>query len=230
MGIALLTYSQSATGRDITETNITNRLQRRRVRSDATMVTKSMEQKVTAAEKKRMTFDADAYPTSFSGKSPIKGKKLGHLVYQVSDIDRSVKFWTEVMGFTETDRNDLGMVFFRCGTDHHGIGLVPRPGLRRPASNAGLHVEHLAVEVENTDVLLQAREYLIENNIPIRFEGRKGAGCNYSINFLDPDGYEFEIYCNMDQIDESGRLRPKAHFLPKNTLAAALANPVPDKW
>jgi catechol 2,3-dioxygenase-like lactoylglutathione lyase family enzyme len=189
-----------------------------------------MEQKVTTAEKRKLTVASDARPRTYSGRSPIKPKKLGHLVYQVSDMDRSVMFWTEVMGFIETDRNDLGMVFFRCGADHHGIGLVPRPGTHRPDSDAGLHVEHLAMEVENTDVLIQAREYLIKNNILIRFEGRKGAGCNYSINFLDPDGYEFEIYCNMDQIDKSGKLRPKDHFSPTNTLADALANPVPEKW
>jgi len=60
--------------------------------------------------------------------------------------------------------------------------------------------------------------------------GRKGAGCNYSINFLDPDGYEFEIYRKMDQLDSSGRLRPKERFRPANTLAEALANPVSETW
>jgi catechol 2,3-dioxygenase len=157
-------------------------------------------------------------------------KKLGHLVYQVSDIERTLKFWTEVMGFRETDRNAHGMVFLRCAADHHAIGLVPVPGGRRSPHGAGMHIEHLAMEVENTDVLLNAREYLLQNNIPIRFEGRKGAGCNYSINFLDPDGYEFEIYCKMDQIDESGRLRPQDQFLPKTSLAEAVANPVPEQW
>lgn len=189
-----------------------------------------MQQRVTTAEKKTLSVTADTHPSSYTGTSPIKVKKLGHLVYQVRDMERSVRFWTEVMGFIETDRNDLGMVFFRCGADHHAIGLVPRAGERRPEAETGLQVEHLAMEVENTDVLLKAREYLLRNGIPIRFEGRKGAGCNYSINFLDPDGYEFEIYCNMDQIDASGRLRPKEHFRPMNTLADALAAPVPFTW
>ncbi len=189
-----------------------------------------MPQRVTTAEKRTLEVTADTHPASYSGSSPIKVKKLGHLVYQVSDMERSVRFWTEVMGFIETDRNDLGMVFFRCGADHHGIGLVPRPGERRPDPAIGLQMEHLALEVENTDVLIQAREYLLRNGIPIRFEGRKGAGCNYSINFVDPDGYEFEIYCNMDQIGPDGRLRPKEQFRPESTLARALANPVPATW
>jgi catechol 2,3-dioxygenase-like lactoylglutathione lyase family enzyme len=189
-----------------------------------------MQQQVSYAEKKRLAVTANTHPTAYTGTSPIRVKKLGHLVYQVSDMERSIRFWTEVMCFIETDRNDLGMFFFRCGSDHHAIGLVPRGGSTRPPHEAGLHIEHLAMEVESLDVLVKAREYLSQNHIPIRFEGRKGAGCNYSINFLDPDGYEFEIYCNMDQIDSTGCLRPKEQFRPANTLAEAIANPVPEKW
>ena len=66
---------------------------------------------------------AQIHPETYKGTSPIKVNKLGHMVYEVSDVERTVKFWTEVMGFTETDRNEHGMVFFRCGADHHAIGL-----------------------------------------------------------------------------------------------------------
>ena len=31
--------------------------------------------------------------------TPVKVKKLGHVVLTVSDIERTVKFWTEIMGF-----------------------------------------------------------------------------------------------------------------------------------
>lgn len=170
------------------------------------------------------------HPLSYQGTSPIKVNKLGHLVYEVSDIERSARFWSEVMGFHETERNEIGMVFFRCGADHHAIGLKPSKDKTRRDLKAGLQVEHLAMEVANTDVLLKARDYLKANGIPVVFEGRKGAGCNYAINFLDPDGYEFEIYCSMDQIDASGRLRPKEQFIRANNLDDAIARPVPSKW
>lgn len=182
-------------------------------------------------ERREKAAKADAtHPTSYKGKSPIKVNKLGHFVYEVTDIERTVKFWTEVMGFHETDRNDHGMVFFRCARDHHGIGLKPSKAKRRPDPGTALRVEHLAMEVDNTDVLLAARDYLKANNIPIVFEGRKGAGCNISINFLDPDGYEFEIYCQIDQIGDDGRLRPKEHFHRTDTLDEAIAHPVPKTW
>ncbi|MBI76726.1 MAG: hypothetical protein CMM53_02955 [Rhodospirillaceae bacterium] len=36
------------------------------------------------------------------------------------------------MGFEETDRNAIGMVFFRCGSDHHAIGLKLSKAQSRP--------------------------------------------------------------------------------------------------
>ena len=168
--------------------------------------------------------------SSYVGTSPIKVNKLGHMVYVVSDIERSVKFWTEVMGFHETDRNERGMVFFRCAADHHAIGLAPGNGKPRADFKEFMQVEHLAMEVDNTDILLKARDFLKANNIPIVFEGRKGAGCNIAINFRDPDDYEFEIYCQMDQVDESGSLRPSDQFSRASSLAEAIANPLPKGW
>ena len=164
--------------------------------------------------------------------SPIKVNKLGHFVYEVSDIERTVKFWKEVMNFEETDRNAKGMVFFRCGSDHHAIGLTPmQSGKKSERDMSGtLQVEHLAFEVDNIEILQKAKQYFIDNNIPIVFEGRKGAGCNISINFLDPDGYQFEIYCDMDQIGKDGRLRPSSMFKPRNPLEDAISNPVEKIW
>ena len=150
----------------------------------------------------------------------------------MTDVERTVKFWKEVMGFVETDRNAKGMVFFRCGADHHGIGLKPIAPGKKPSRDmkGSLQMEHLAFEVDNIEVLLKAKAYFHANNIPIVFEGRKGAGCNISINFLDPDGFEFEIYCEMDQIGPDGRLRPETKFKPRNPLEEALKDPVDKKW
>ena len=157
----------------------------------------------------------------------MKVDRRGEMVDEVSDIERKVKFWTEVRGCEETDRNDIGMVFFRCGADHHAIGLKPGKKKRRPGDGDGMQMEHLALEVDNIDVLFKARDFLRENNIPIVFEGRQGAGCNTALNFKHPDGYEFAIYCTMDQIDETGSLRPKELLRRAASVEEAKDNPVP---
>lgn len=187
-----------------------------------------------ASVRREETYDVrgNYHPETYTGTSPIKVNKLGHFVYEVTDIERTVKFWREVMGFSETDRNKHGMVFFRCGADHHAIGLRPMAPGKQPHRDmrGSLQMEHLAFEVDNVEVLKQAKAYFQKNNIPIVFEGRKGAGCNISINFLDPDGYEFEIYCEMDQIGPEGRLRPATQFRPRNPLEEAIADAVQKDW
>jgi catechol 2,3-dioxygenase len=172
------------------------------------------------------------HPDAYAGQSPIRVNKLGHFLYEVTDVERTVRFWKEVMGFMEADRNRHGMVFLRCGADHHAIGLKPMKEGKTPRRDmkGSLQMEHLAFEVDDVEMLKKAKAYLNANGIPIVFEGRKGAGCNISINFLDPDGYEFEIYCEMDQIGPDGRLRPESMFRPRNPLEDAIANPVEKKW
>jgi catechol 2,3-dioxygenase-like lactoylglutathione lyase family enzyme len=168
-------------------------------------------------------------PQTYEGKTPVKVKKIGHFVYEVSDIERSVKFWTDVMGFEVTESNELGIVFLHYGADHHGIGLIATDAKRRgelPASQ----LQHLALEVENVEALLAARDYLKRNNVPIVFEGRKGAGSNYGLNFLDPDGNQFELYCDIDQIGPSGRIRPRSQWIRAKTLDEAIAKPLAKEW
>ena len=47
----------------------------------------------------------------------------------MSDLERSVRFYTEVLGFSVSDVYPAemvpgGMVFMRCNADHHGVALV----------------------------------------------------------------------------------------------------------
>ena len=55
--------------------------------------------------------------------TPVRVKKIGHIVFRVKDVEETIKFWTEVMGFHVSDRNEGGLIFLRCGSDHHTIGV-----------------------------------------------------------------------------------------------------------
>jgi catechol 2,3-dioxygenase len=159
--------------------------------------------------------------------TPIKVAKLAHLVYEVSDIERSARFWTEIMGFHISDRNEKGMVFLRHGSDHHSIGLVQVAGLVRPKEGEHLRFGHLAMEVASVDILLKARDFLKQHNIPITFEGRKGPGGNIGLEFEDPDGYGFEIYAGMDQLGPDGKSRPQEEWIRVRSIEEALEKPLP---
>ena len=70
------------------------------------------------------------------------------------------------------------------------------------------------------------RERLREFNVPITFEGRRRAGCQISVEFLDPDGHSIEIYWGLDQIGTDGRVRPTNEWKGVRGLEAAVADPV----
>jgi catechol 2,3-dioxygenase-like lactoylglutathione lyase family enzyme len=175
-----------------------------------------------------MPADTTMAAKSQAQESPIKVRKIGHLVYEVSDVARTVKFWTEMLGFKVSDRNEFGMVFLRSGSDHHSIAVMAGKSKERP--EGGLRVDHLALEVGSMQELIAARDFLKAQGVPVTWEGRRGPGGNPGFHCLDPDGYEFELYCDMDQIDARGVSRPPAQWNRVGSLEDAAAKPLPKSW
>ena len=153
-------------------------------------------------------------------------KKIGHVVLNVSDLEASVRFYTEVLGLQISARYPAtmvpgGLVFMRCNTDHHGVALVGGGSkLERTTLN------HFAFEVGSPDDVFRARAWLRERGVPIVFEGRRRAGCQLAVEFQDPDGNNLEIYWGLDQIGTGGQARPAAEWRPAKSLEDAVANPV----
>jgi catechol 2,3-dioxygenase-like lactoylglutathione lyase family enzyme len=158
---------------------------------------------------------------------PFRIAKLGHIVLNVGDLERSVRFYTQVLGFAVSDvyPPELvpgGMVFMRCNADHHGVALVG--SLTRPSDSFELN--HLAFEVATLDEVLRARDHLRRHGVPIDFEGRRRAGCQIAVEFRDPDGHRLEIYWGVDQVGSDGIVRPSEEWKGAHSLAAAIADPV----
>src|SRR4029077_12616355 len=82
----------------------------------------------------------------------FKIRRLGHIVLQVTDLARSLLFYTQVLGFkvTEVYSEDLqpgGFAFLRCHTDHRSTALVGSGGGQ--SRHAELH--HIAFEVGSVE-------------------------------------------------------------------------------
>src|SRR5499427_4353340 len=104
---------------------------------------------------------------------PFRIGKLGHVVLNVRDVERSARFYTEVLGFEISDvyPEEMvpgGMVFLRCNADHHGIALVG--SLAEPATNSDLN--HVAFEVSTLDEVIRAHDHLRQHGAQIDFAGR----------------------------------------------------------
>ena len=158
---------------------------------------------------------------------PFALTKLGHVVLNCSDLERSVKFYTEVLGFKISDvygddMMDGGMVFMRFNADHHGIALVGT--MTGPSPNVELN--HLAFEVDTLDEVVLARNHLKKHGVAIDFEGRRRAGVQIAVEFRDPDGHRLEIYWGLDRVGPDGYIRPANEWKGAKTLRDAIADPV----
>ena len=139
--------------------------------------------------------------------SAIKPKKLGHLVLKVRDIHESVRFYSEILGLEVSDWIEEQMVFLRCGSDHHDLGLFQLPKDSSDFDNCSTEgspgLEHFSYEVEDYQEVERAVSLLQENDIEIvRGPGKHGPGENIFLVFKDPDGNFVEIYCEMVQVTE----------------------------
>ncbi len=158
---------------------------------------------------------------------PFAITKLGHVVLNCSDMDRSVRFYTQVLGFEISDiyPDEMvpgGMVFMRFNEDHHGVALVGS----MTSSSPNIELNHMAFEVATLDEVVRARNHLKKHGVTIDFEGRRRAGVQIAVEFRDPDGHRLEIYWGLDRVGRDGYVRPSSEWKLARSLKEAIEDPV----
>ena len=79
----------------------------------------------------------------------FKIRRVGHLVLRVKDLERSRKFFTEVLGFPQVGQNDRGMLFFSTDVadNHHMLAIrQAKEGSGMPDSER-VGMEHVSFEL-----------------------------------------------------------------------------------
>jgi catechol-2,3-dioxygenase len=118
-------------------------------------------------------------------------KRLQHLVLWVANVDRSVRFYTELLGFEVTTRYPNAAFLKIPGTpDDHHLGLFEQPGAAPPDEGAA-RMYHAAWEVGEITDLARARRRLAEAGALV---GQSDHGVSLSLYAKDPDGLEFEVF------------------------------------
>ena len=130
-------------------------------------------------------------------------KEIGHLVLNVSDVERSTAFYRDVVGFQVARYRPGGTgTFLTCGVVHHNLALFKAPEGAQPVQKGQIGLNHFAFKVENYDVLQAAYKRLVEEGATI--DHIVDHGMTRSVYFLDPDGIEMELFCDTFDTEAEG--------------------------
>ncbi|MBX3578226.1 MAG: VOC family protein [Rhizobiaceae bacterium] len=117
---------------------------------------------------------------------------IGHVNLRVSDVERSLSFYTEVLGFELTARLGTDAAFISAGGYHHHIGLncwESRRGARPAAGATGLH--HFAILYPDRATFAAAYRRVVACGVTIT--GASDHGCAEAVYIEDPDGNGVEL-------------------------------------
>lgn len=122
-----------------------------------------------------------------------EGTRIGHVHLKVSDLERSIAFYRDVIGLEVMQRYGPQAAFLSAGGYHHHLGLNTwdsAGGPRPPRNAVGLY--HTAFLYPDRAALARAFRRVIEAGVEI--EGAADHGVSEAIYFSDPDGNGIELY------------------------------------
>ncbi|HVM89166.1 MAG TPA: VOC family protein [Puia sp.] len=119
--------------------------------------------------------------------------RIGHVHLKVSDLDKALFFYKDLLGFEITQLYGNGAVFLSAGGYHHHIGLntwYSKNAPPAPAKSTGLF--HTAILYPTRKDLAIVLKRLIDADYPLT--GASDHGVSEAIYLDDPDGNGVELY------------------------------------
>lgn len=130
---------------------------------------------------------------------------IGHVHLTVADLERSLAFYRDLLGFTVTTRYGDSAVFLSAGGYHHHIGLNTWAGkgvTPPPAGHSGLF--HFAILYPSRKELARVLKRLQDAHYSLT--GAADHGVSEALYLNDPDGIGVELYAD----------RPRSEWKVKN--------------
>ena len=153
------------------------------------------------------------------------GTRIGHVHLKVSDLQRALHFYCDLLGFELTQTYGDQAAFISAGGYHHHIGLntwYSKNGPPAPKNTAGLF--HIAILYPTRKDLASILNRLLQADYPLT--GAADHGVSEALYLDDPDGNGVELYWDRPQGDwpkkEDGSLDMYTKRLDLNDLLSAL--------
>ncbi|MGB1585867.1 MAG: VOC family protein [Thermoplasmatota archaeon] len=148
----------------------------------------------------------------------MQARGLYHAVLYVRDLQASVAFYRDLLGF-----EPIGDAFggkaqaFRAADHrtHHELLLIEVGDAPHPGRSRRLGLYHLGIKVgDSMDELRAAKRELDAAGVTI--VGMSDHTATWSLYILDPDGNELELYCDNPDVDWKNN--PEAVMAPIRPL------------
>ncbi len=129
----------------------------------------------------------------------MKARYLGHVVFYVKDLERSLAFYRDLLGFLEVGRVFGGSAAaLTSGRTHHELLLIQVGDAPPPPAGRRLGLYHIGIKVgDSLDELRAAKRELEQAGIEI--DGMSDHTASQSLYLRDPDGNEVEVYVDADE-------------------------------
>lgn len=154
---------------------------------------------------------------------PFRIARLGHTGWSSTNLPGLIAFLRSGLGLAISDIDsfpnipvdmdpELAKIYFmRCASDHHTLVVASREAhLTRAAANSPV-VGQLSWQVGSLTQVHEAIDFLQGRAVMGRM-GRDCPGSNWHVYFLDPDGYNNELFYGMEQIGWDGRSKPRSMY------------------
>ena len=129
----------------------------------------------------------------------MKARYLGHVVFYVKDLEQSLAFYRDLLGFKEVGRVFNGAASaLTSGRTHHELLLIQVGDAPGPPTGRRRGLYHIGIKVgDSLDELRAAKRELEQAGVEIG--GMSDHTVSQSLYLHDPDGNEVELYVDADE-------------------------------
>jgi catechol 2,3-dioxygenase len=129
----------------------------------------------------------------------MKAHYLGHVVFYVKDLEQSLVFYRDLLGFREVGRIFNGAAAaLTSGRTHHELLLIQVSDAPGPPAGRHRGLYHIGIKVgDSLDELRAAKRDLERAGITI--DGMSDHTVSQSLYLQDPDNNEVELYVDADE-------------------------------